>query len=79
MIKEVEVDLDLDDITEYIDNASKDQIKVIRDHVSIDEDNEDADYTFKVDNLYTREKVMILKTAFKKYNLEQLVEKLGGI
>lgn len=68
---EVEVDIEIDDVLEFINEASYTEIKLIREEVG------DIEFGgLKYDNLYDREKVLILKKAMQKYNLDQLVEKL---
>jgi len=67
---EVEVEIELEDILEYIEGCSKFELKEIKDEIG------NVENDFPVNNLYDREKVLILKEAMKKYNLEQLIEKL---
>ena len=86
MYKEIEVEIDIYDVLEFLDQASKSEIIQIENKINIEienkiniesEEREEEINIFKFDNLYDREKVLILRKAMEKYNLEQLIEKLG--
>jgi len=68
---DVEIDIEIEDVLEFINQASDSEIKKIREEVG-----EVESVDFKYDNLYDREKGLILKKAMQKYNLDQLIEKL---
>ncbi len=71
---EVEVEVELDDILDYINyDASESDLEKIKENLKYIDD------VFFANNLYDREKILILKDAMKKYNLEELIEKLGII
>jgi len=76
MIKyvEAEVEVEIEDVLDYIEYANQSEIDKIKDKISYIE-REDPE--FPTNNLYDREKVLILKEAMKRYNLDQLIEKLG--
>jgi len=64
--------LSYDDIISYISNADDREIKKIAGELK-----EWIDYPYvQANNLYDEDKVKILLTAFDKYNLDQLMEKL---
>lgn len=69
---EAEVEIWLEDVLEYIQSASPRDLETIRLQVGVE--NQEA---FQIDNLYDREKFLILRKAMEKYNLDQLIEKLG--
>jgi len=81
MIKnvEVEIDVEIEDVIKFIGHASLTELDEIRDIVKEDdfEIDETGDFFAKVDNLYDREKFLILKTAYEKYNLEELIKIFG--
>lgn len=68
---DVEIDIEIDDVLEFINEASDIEINLIREEVGDIEIG-----GFKYDNLYDREKVLLLQEAMKRYNLDQLIEKL---
>jgi len=77
-IGEVEVEVEFEDVIDYIKyDASQYELEKIKKEISYSETDEESD--FPINNLYDREKVLILKEAMKRYNLDQLVEKLGII
>lgn len=69
---EVEVEIDFDDILKLIESCNENELKDIRRIVG-SESNPD----FIADNLYDEQKLQLLSVAMKKYNLEQLQDKLG--
>ena len=70
---EVEVDIELEDVIDYIMyDASDSEIDEIKEKIYHSEKSD-----FPIENLYDREKVLILKEAMKRYNLNELIEKLG--
>jgi len=83
MIRKVEVELEngeyeyvdleiyIEDVLEYIDSANAVDKHTILEKITVTDQS-----IFDVDNLYDREKVLILKDAMKKYNLNELIEKL---
>jgi len=78
---DVEIEIELEDVLDFIDNADSDDIENIKEAISYNENDNDNDSDvykryLQVDNLYDREKALILKKAFKKYNLEQLIDML---
>lgn len=67
---DVDVELDFDDLIDIIDNCNSIELEIIRDAV-------ESENQIKVDNLYDEQKLKVLKTAFDRYNLEELQEKLN--
>ena len=75
---DVEIELELEDILEYIYNDAPDsEIEKIKDAIHYDANEGAGEYCFPVDNLYDRERFLILKEAMKRYSLDVLIEKLG--
>lgn len=68
---EVEVEIEFDDLLELIESCNEEELKIIRDLVELDTKD------VSVNNLYDEQKFQLLLAAMKKYNLEQLQEKLG--
>jgi hypothetical protein len=76
---EVEVEVELEDVLDFIEYASNYELQKIKEefpNLRTDDDIEEYQI-LEVNNLYDREKVLILKEAMKRYNLDELMEKLG--
>jgi len=72
----MEVELNVDDVLEFLYYADSSDVEKVETHLGVYNDENEDDEIFKVDNLYDREKVLILKKAMTKYNLDELIEKL---
>lgn len=74
VLVDVDIEVEFEDIVEYIENATKREKEQLSIYLY---DKSDVDDEFlSYNNLYDREKFLILKKAMEKYNLEELIERL---
>jgi hypothetical protein len=69
--------MDFEDLLDLIESCDENEKDLIRDIVGYPNNwNEISENAINVENLYDLEVLKLLKVASKKYNLEQLMEKL---
>jgi DNA-directed RNA polymerase specialized sigma24 family protein len=66
-IDDVKVEISVDDILSFVDDFDDEQLKELKKRIKVDED---------INNLHDELKSKVLKKAFNKYSLEELMEKL---
>ncbi len=71
---DMEIDIELEDVLEFIKGANESEVSRIKSEVDSQHENLSG---FVTNTLYDVDKVLILKEAMKRYNLYELVEKLG--
>ena len=72
---ECEYDLDFNDLMDLIEQCNEYEKREIKESIVDELINED-DQMIKCDTIYDIQKFKVLKAAFKKYDLDELVEKL---
>lgn len=69
---EVEIEIDFEDVLELIESCNEEELKIIRSTIKLETES-----AIPINNLYDEQKFQLLLAAMKKYNLEQLQDKLG--
>jgi len=75
LTKNIEADIyfDIDDIIELVDSCNDYEKDQIIEDINY---NKDANTIIKCETLYDEQKMKILKSAFDKFNLDELEERL---
>ena len=68
---DVDYDVEFEDLLELIDSCDHEELEKIRKQIG------PKDTGFNVRNLYDEMKLKVLQTAFEKYDLEELKDKLN--
>jgi hypothetical protein len=69
---DADVDFDIEDVLDFINQANKTELNEIRDSLESYNDFVNNEEFITYDNLYDREKVLLLKEIFDKCNLEEI-------
>ena len=69
---DVDYDIEFEDLLEIIESCDEEELNEIRDLIGEQSDNSG----FDAHNLYDESKLKILKVAFKKYELDELMKRL---
>ena len=71
---EADIYFDIDDILELVDGCSNFEKEQILDEINY---NKDENTIIKCETLYDEQKMKVLKLAFDKYDLDELIKKLN--
>lgn len=76
VLVDVDIEVEFEDVLEYIEKANTREKKELSNYLYNKSDDNDDDDLLSYNNLYDREKFLILKKAMEKYDLEELIKRL---
>ena len=67
--KYVDIDINLDDVIDYISECDYDELSKIKNNIKFNEDDENMIF---VENLYDQEKFNLVKELYENFSLDEL-------